>query len=261
MAFENSSKSKPWLDYRTIWRWHFYAGIFCIPFVIWLAATGSIYLFRPQIERWLDRPYDHLQLTGAPASPEAQIQTAMNAVSESSLHSYELPQTPQSAVRIIVGKGRDEFRVYVHPQTLNVMKVINEDRRPMMVMFHLHGELLSGDRGSRIVELAGSWAIVMILSGLYLWWPRQAGRLAGVLYPRLTKGGRIFWRDLHAVTGVWVSFLALFQLFSGLPWSKGWGDYLKEIRKATGMTAINQDWTNGTSSEIAGPSSDLLRAK
>ena len=42
--------------YRAVWRWHFYAGIFCIPFVVWLACTGSIYLFKPQIERWLDRP-------------------------------------------------------------------------------------------------------------------------------------------------------------------------------------------------------------
>ena len=38
--------------YRTIWRWHFYAGLFCIPFVLWLALTGSIYLFKPQVEAW-----------------------------------------------------------------------------------------------------------------------------------------------------------------------------------------------------------------
>ena len=46
--------------YAAIWRWHFYAGMLCIPFVIWLALTGSIYLWRPQIEGWLDRRYDHL---------------------------------------------------------------------------------------------------------------------------------------------------------------------------------------------------------
>ena len=28
--------------YRSIWRWHFYAGIFCIPFVILLAITGAM---------------------------------------------------------------------------------------------------------------------------------------------------------------------------------------------------------------------------
>jgi len=67
----------------------------------------------------------------------------------------------------------------------------------MTVVFHLHGELLMGDRGSMVVELAASWAIVMILTGLYLWWPRNAGRFGGILYPRINQSGRVFWRDLH----------------------------------------------------------------
>jgi len=246
-----SAQGQPWVDYRTVWRWHFYAGLFCIPFVIWLSLTGSVYLFRPQIERWLDRPYEHLQITGPLASRESQIKTAINAVPGSNLHFYELPQTAQSAIRVIVGRGNDEFRVYVHPQTLSVMKIVNEDKRPMMVVFHLHGELLSGDWGSRIVELAASWAIIMILSGIYLWWPRQTSSIAGVLYPRFKQGKRVFWRDIHAVTGIWVSLLALFQLFTGLPWAKSWGDYLEGIRKLTRTEEIKRDWTNGTSSEIA----------
>lgn len=46
--------------YRLIWRWHFYAGLFCIPFVLALSLTGSIYLFRAQIDAWLDAPYNHV---------------------------------------------------------------------------------------------------------------------------------------------------------------------------------------------------------
>ena len=251
MASGNTSQGQPWIEYRTVWRWHFYAGVFCIPFVIWLAVTGSIYLFKPQIEQWLDRPYDHLQMTGPPASGEAQVQAALHSIPGSNFHRYQMPRTPQAAPQIVVGRGAQEFRAYVHPQTLNVMKVISEDKRPMVMLMHLHGEFLVGDWGSRIVELAGSWAVIMILSGLYLWWPRDAKSVAGVLYPRFGKNKRVFWRDLHAVTGVWVSFLALFQLFTGLPWAKSWGDYLKEVRKVTGTSVVKQGWTNGTSSEIA----------
>ena len=80
--------------YRTIWRWHFYAGIFCIPLVIWLSITGSIYLFKPQIERWMDRPYNHLHLTGPRATPEQIARTAVIAVPGSTLHYYELPHLP-----------------------------------------------------------------------------------------------------------------------------------------------------------------------
>jgi uncharacterized iron-regulated membrane protein len=37
-----ASQKKAWPDRRAFWRWHFYAGILCIPFILWLAATGSI---------------------------------------------------------------------------------------------------------------------------------------------------------------------------------------------------------------------------
>ena len=242
--------ARSWPAYRTIWRWHFYAGVIAIPFILWLATTGSIYLFRPQIEAWLDRPYDHLAITGARASAQRQVFAAVEAVPGSNLHVYQLPTTSQSAVQIIVGRGSDEFRVYVHPQTAHVMRVVNENSRPMTVIFHLHGELLMGDRGSMIVELAASWAIVMIATGVFLWWPRGTKGLGGIVYPRVGQGRRIFWRDLHAVTGIWVSGLALFLLLTGLPWASNWGKYLEMIRSLT-HTSGNPDWTSGPAEEDA----------
>jgi uncharacterized iron-regulated membrane protein len=237
------------LQHRTVWRWHFYAGLFCIPFVIWLSVTGTIFLFKPQIERLLDKPYDGLTIDSR-ATANAQVQAALAAVPAAALDSYQLPRTPTSAAQILVDKGTRQFRVYIHPGTLAVLKVEDEDRRLENVVFKLHGELLMGDAGSWIVELAASWAVVMILTGLFLWWPREAKGPGGVLYPRLDRSGRVFWKDIHSVTGIYVSFFALFLLFTGLPWAKGWGGYLKAVRHLTAGHAVSQEWTT-SSSEIA----------
>ena len=105
----------------------------------------------------------------------------------------------------------------------------------MRILFHLHGELLAGAVGSYLVETAACWAIVMILTGLYLWWPRGRKSLAGVLYPRLKGSGRVFWRDVHATAGIWVSDFALGLILTGLPWAKGWGTYLTEVRTHAGL--------------------------
>jgi uncharacterized iron-regulated membrane protein len=91
----------------------------------------------------------------------------------------------------------------------------------------------------------------MLLTGLYLWWPRGRRGWAGVAYPRLRGGGRLFWRDLHAVTGIWVSLLALGLILTGLPWAKGWGSYLVEIRTLTGTTRGPVDWTIGGKPPVA----------
>ena len=242
---------RPWPDYQAVWRWHFYAGLFCIPFVLWLACTGSIYLFKPQVEAALDQPYANLAASGQRIAPSAEVRAALAAEPGSVLHAYQLPRTPGAAAQVLVGRGAGETRVWVDPRTARVLKAVPEDSRFMKVVFRLHGELLMGDKGSILVELAASWAIVMIVTGLFLWWPRQAQGLGGILYPRLTLGSRIFWRDLHAVTAVWVSATTILLLASGLPWAKSWGAYLKEIRHLSGQAVVRQDWTTGRSSELA----------
>lgn len=245
----SDSPRRRWPSYNAIWRWHFYAGLFCIPFVLWLAVTGSVYLFRPQIEALIDQPYAHLAISGPRATAAEQAAAAVRAVPGSVLHRYQLPETPDQAVQVIVGAGQTETRVYVNPQTLAVLKTVDEDQRLMRIIFRLHGELLVGTAGSYLVELAASWTIVMILSGLFLWWPRGGG-LGGAVYPRLRSGGRRFWRDLHGVTGFWVSAFALFMLLSGLPWAKSWGDYLRTVRTAVEGQPVKQDWSAGRAEEL-----------
>ncbi|HEU4664054.1 MAG TPA: PepSY domain-containing protein [Dokdonella sp.] len=237
--------------HRMIWRWHFYAGLFCIPFVLCLAVTGSIYLFRPQIEAWLDRPYGGIATSAASATPSAQVRAALAALPGSTLHAYQLPAHDGDAAQVLVGEAGLEWRVYVHPTSAAVLATVEEDARPMRLLAHLHGELLLGDRGSLLVELAASWAIVMILTGLYLWLPRHARGFGGVLYPRLRGSERVFWRDLHGVVAFWVSGLVLFLLVSGLPWAKSWGSLLREVRQWSGERSVRQDWPSGSPSELA----------
>ena len=238
------------ITYRTIWRWHFYAGVFSIPFILWLSITGSIYLFRPQIEAWLDRPYDHLAIGNVRGTPTEQVQAALQGMPGTNFHYFVLPRFADSTSQIVVGKDSKEYRIYVNPVTLQVLKIDDEDKRPMNILFYLHGEILMGDRGSNIVELAASWAIVLLLTGVYLWWPRQSRRLAGVLYIRLRQGSRVFWRDLHAVTGILIAGYALFILLTGLPWASFWGSYLAKARSLAAVHLVQQDWGTGKGFEI-----------
>lgn len=245
--------SNSWPDYRTIWRWHFYAGLFCMPFIVLLAISGGIYLFTPQINAWLDRPYDRLSLTGHPTTAQAQVHAALRAIPGSTLFAYELSKEPDDAIRIIVKHRGERIRVYVHPETLDILKTIPEEDRFTRLVFHFHGELLMGNIGSAFVELAASWAIIMIVTGLYLWWPRDTPGLGGIIYPRLNRGSRGFWRDLHAVTGFWISLFILFLLVTGLPWAKVWGEYFKEVRRLTGTAVVEQDWTVGVTPRTSVP--------
>ena len=248
-----SPSATRWPDYRAVWRWHFYAGIFCIPFVIVLAISGAIYLFKAEIEGWSERSYDRLEKGADVALPSAQILAALAAFPGSTFEGYELPAGPGRAARVVVRSEAGSRRAYVDPTSLAILGSVSERDRFMKQVFRLHGELLMGNRGSNLVELAACWTIVMVLTGLVLWWPRQGRGLAGVVWPRLHGGRRLFWRDMHAVTGVWISLVTLALLFSGLPWAKFWGDSFKAARRVTGTAVARQGWSNdGGRSEATG---------
>lgn len=243
-----------WLpDYAALRRWHFYAGLFCLPFFCWLAITGTVYLFRPQIEAWLDRPYENLHLDGPRAAPSTEARAAVEAVPGSFFSHYEPPSTPTGAAQVVVMHEERLFRVYIHPVTLQAMDIVQEDHRPMNLVASLHGELLLGERGSMVVEVAGSWGVVMILIGLCLWLPRGKWQLGGVVYPRLRQQGRLFWRDLHSVVGLWISLVTLLLLLSGLPWSTNWGSYLTWVRNHWEATQGAPDWPIGGTDLSAQP--------
>jgi len=249
-------KSRPTPDskqsgllYITVWRWHFYAGLFCIPFVLWLSCTGLIYLFKPQIDQAIDRPYDRLSIQGPLKLPSEQVAAALKSVPGSVFTAYEMPPNEHAAARVLVGQQAETIRIYVHPQSLQILHTINENDRLTREISHLHGELMLGDTGSRIVELAASWAIVMILTGLFLWFGKGKLSLAGMAYPRFHLKERPFWKDLHAVVGFWVAGFTLFMLISGLPWTSSWGGMLKSIRQWSSPTPIHQDWSTGSRSE------------
>src|SRR3546814_10251281 len=55
----------------------------------------------------------------------------------------------------------------------------------------------------------------------------------------------MFWRDLHAVTGFWISGLVLVLLATGLPWAGLWGSAFKAARTEMGWVAGPQTWTLG----------------
>jgi hypothetical protein len=62
--------------YRAVWRWHFYAGLLCLPVLVLMAVTGGLYLFNKEIEGLVYR--DLLQV---PAAQVAALppQTLLNA--------------------------------------------------------------------------------------------------------------------------------------------------------------------------------------
>ena len=214
--------------YNLAWRWHFYAGLFVAPFMILLALTGIIYLFKPQLDPLLYADLLEVRPGHHTLTADTQREQVAAAYPGAQLKQYLPPIAgDRSAQFVILDQGR-ELNVFVDPYRGVLLGAQDAQNNLQAIARALHGELMIGTLGDRLIELAAGWGVMLVISGLYLWWPRARSR-AGVLWPRLGSRGRLFWRDLHAVTGFWGAALLLLMLLSGMTWTGFWGKQYAEL--------------------------------
>lgn len=254
--------------YGRLWRWHFFAALIVVPFVLWQSVTGTLYLWS---ERWMDAAYPELRFVqpGSRAMPvSAQIDAALRSVpgaaeamdagsSTSSAAAPHLhhgtagsPASTLSVQGILISENPERstivllqsanglpYPVFVDPYHARVLGQLSTMQWLPGLTRALHGGWPLGDSGSWLLELGDGWAIVMIATGLYLWWPRGRGFLAG-LWPRTRNGTRVLLRDLHSCVAAWFAIVFLFFLISALPWTAFWGGkILASIESATGQSS------------------------
>ncbi|OZI76391.1 MULTISPECIES: PepSY-associated TM helix domain-containing protein [Bordetella] len=217
--------------YRAVWRWHFYAGLLVLPFLILLAATGALYLFHNEIEDAWYHDLRHVEARDAPALPPSALARAALRAHPGTLVKYLPPAAPDAAAQVVVKPaGGASLGVYVDPYDGRVLGALGERDTLMWTVRRLHSLDYFGPIANGAIEIAAGWSILLVLTGAYLWWPR--GRRQGVVSVRGGPRQRVFWRDLHAVTGAAVALFILFLALTGMPWSLVWGG------------KVNQ-WANG----------------
>ncbi len=219
--------------YRLVWKWHFLASLYVLPFMIMLAITGGIYLFKPQIEEVIYASRLNVEATGDTLPYETQVAAVTEAVGIKRLRGVTIEDTP-GRTTLIEFNDANNTRSYawVNPYTAEVLAITPRDETAMRMLKKFHGELLLGSTGTKFVELAAHWAIVMFITGLYLWWPRGQRSLAKAV--SLPSGkGRPWWRETHMFTGFLAAILVIPLLISGLPWTDVWGGGLSFVQEQT----------------------------
>ena len=108
----------------------------------------------------------------------------------------------------------------LNPYTGQVLDTVNANTEFMFVASKLHSLVYFGDYASYVIEAVGGLALILVVTGFYLWWPRkQAG---GVVTVRGTSRQRIWWRDVHAVAGAFAGIVIFFLAATGMrPGSSG----------------------------------------
>ncbi|MFI0473429.1 PepSY-associated TM helix domain-containing protein [Halomonas sp. HMF6819] len=222
-----SAAKTPFDLYRAVWRWHFYAGLLVLPFLITLSITGALYLFHDEIDALVHADVKRVAAQETTQPPSTLVSAALDAHPGTALK-YTDPETPESSAEITVSTAEGErLAVYVNPYNAEVLGAMDDQSTLMWTVRKLHSFKLFGATPRKLIEITGGFAILLVLTGVYLWWPRGNAK-GGVVSVRGAPKKRVFWRDLHAVTGLFVGAFILFLAITGMPWSGVWGGQVNQ---------------------------------
>ncbi len=217
---------------KWLWKWHFIGGLVSLPFILIISITGVIYLFKTDYEAPRQQHIKQIVVEGDPISLQEQWAVANDNMPKKP-NAMVVSNHANEATQFVSGRFSHKNSLYVNPYTGSVTGHIAASDGVMHKVRKLHGELLMGKFGTKIVELIASWMVVLILTGLYIWWPARGWRLKGFFVPRAKEGKRVFFRDLHAISGFWMSILLLMVLGGGFPWTDVVGENFKWVQKVT----------------------------
>ena len=195
--------------YFAIWRWHFYAGLYVVPFLLMLAITGFFMMWFTAIA-----PEYGDRLAVEPAGQALDLadqQAAALAAVPGTLTGYTAPYDAATPALFFVTDAQGAAQVVaLDPYRGTAVRVMAEGATWNAFAEEIHGTLMIGDMGDRLIEIAASLGLLLVVSGAYLWWPRGGASVRDLFVPRLAARGRSFWKSLHAVTGAWTAILLAF---------------------------------------------------
>lgn len=243
-----------------LWRLHFLGGFLAAPVVLSLALTGVLFAWNPQIEAVLHTDALTAVAAGQPQPLSEQVAAAGSEHPGWTLMAVTPAAEPGATTGVTLapeGAGGAESEpvdgattVYVDPASATVTGQIVETSRPSEWLRTLHSSWHLGPMAEPLTELAASWVLVSLLTGLYLWWPRGKRGWARLLRPRWRAGGRRAWRDVHTTLGVGIFVLLLGMVGTGLTWTNYAGAWLDAVR--AGLSSGTPAVSTGLAAESTG---------
>ncbi len=190
--------------------------------------TGAMLVFESEITALCSGGASSVEPKGTPM-PVWQIIERVEPSLDSGVEvtGVVIPFAADEAYKVNLSKPR-RAALYVNQYTGEVQ---GEYRRPPFfdVMRRLHRWLMDSNPGNgaifwgKVIVGASTLAfVVILLTGLLVWWPRNRKMLKNRLKIVVSKGKNRFWYDLHVAGGFYALLFLLAMALTGLTWSYGW---------------------------------------
>lgn len=203
---------------------HLFPGISSGIIVFIISITGCLYAFQEEIQN-LTQNYRFVNAENKAFLPPSVLSTiAGDQLPEKHLHAIQYFKNNKAAEAIFYDfDPAYYFIIYLNPYSGEVLKVKDMDADFFRIVLMGHFYLwLPPDVGRPIIASATLIFIVLLITGIVLWWPKNRK----VSKQRFSVKWAASWRrknfDLHSVLGFYAYFVLLMLAITGLVWGFDW---------------------------------------
>ncbi|QED37376.1 PepSY domain-containing protein [Antarcticibacterium arcticum] len=201
---------------------HLWLGLLTGIIVFIVAVTGCIFVFHNEIQ---DLTLDWRKITPqeeafvAPSVLQDKV-TNLFPGAEAGMVVYQNRERPAHVFAVIEDRPH---HIYFNPYTATLTHIQDLEKDFFLIIEDLHMHLLLPEAiGKQVVGASTLIFILMLITGIVLWWPRKKKSFKENLKIKWKARWRRVNYDWHRTTGFYVSFLALFLALTGLSFSYEW---------------------------------------
>jgi uncharacterized iron-regulated membrane protein len=198
------------------------------------ALTGSMMLAARPLDRVLNAQLFEVAATGQTVPLEDIRHSLLREFGAQASFTLRPPRQPDESILVHVRSNSWKGQAYFDPYTGARLGAREEHEGFANAIFEFHSALLSGDTGKKVLAFNTLTMLLMLLTGLLLWWPR---RWRGALSVKLGSGLFRGLFDLHRVGGVLLGVWILACVASGT-WM-AWRPISQWVTQMAGQQALS----------------------
>ena len=202
---------------------HLWLGLASGLVVFVVSLTGAIFVFQDEI-RDATQSWRQVEVAATPLLPPSKLQAVVERNHPDLTTNFFMLMGPKrSAVVYSTDKAGDTFATMLNPYTGQELYCLSLKHDFFSIVQNIHMTLLlPHEVGEWVVGLSVLIFVVLLVTGIVLWWPkRRTDR-----HRSLTIKWRARWRrlnyDLHNVLGFYAASVALVLALTGLVMSFEW---------------------------------------
>lgn len=214
---------------RALFQIHLWAGVLLSVYIVVLALTGSVLVFRSELQR-AALPKQIGSYDAARTVPiETVLQRFASTYPGATLSDLRTPSTASPAFVLQVKDGARRFESVADSSTGLIYR---SEKSWVDWIYDLHVYLLLGHAyGIQVNAVGAAILLILCISGLVIWWPGIKVWSRG-----LKVSFRHNWRrinfDLHNAIGIWTLLLVSWWAFSGIYFG-----FYKQVSSAVGYVS------------------------